>query len=199
MTGNIGNHAGYGWEKALETALEVRDAYTRHHSTRVCALCQDMGHNCSLDSDSLATLCLASALHDIGKLGIPDTVLFKPGKLNQDEWQKMKTHSALGEGIIRSLELENSDAVACAIRHHHEYYNGDGYPDALAGEQIPLHARIIAIADSYDAMTTRRTYAEARSHRETMAIIDSEREVKLDPYFVRIFSHIIEQSEYRAD
>lgn len=187
------------WDAALVVALGEKDGYSREHSDRVCKICTELGKNLGLSVHDLHALILASLLHDIGKIGIPDSVLLKNGKLNDEEWEIMKSHSARGEHIFNSLELDDSEAIAGAIRSHHEHYNGKGYPDGLKGEDISVIARIIAITDSYDAMTTRRAYQHARTHSETMKIIKDESGTKMDPYIVSMFSKIIEHSDCRAN
>lgn len=110
----------------------------------------------------------------------------------------MQQHSAIGEKIILSTELEGSDHAALIIRHHHEYYNGMGYPDNLSGENIPLCSRIIAIADSYDAMSVARVYHHPRAHREIMTILHQETGDKFDPELMHVFCEIIEFSKFRT-
>lgn len=187
------------WDAALVVALGEKDTYSREHSDRVCRICSDLGKNLGLSVHDLHVLILASLLHDIGKIGIPDTVLLKNGKLDDEEWEIMKSHSARGEHIFNSLELDESESIAEAIRSHHEHFDGRGYPDGLKGEDISIIARIIAITDSYDAMTSRRAYQNSRTHRETMDIIADESGTKMDPYIVSIFSKIIEHSDSRAN
>ena len=110
----------------------------------------------------------------------------------------MKQHSEIGEKIIAATELEGSQQAALVIRHHHEHYNGQGYPDKLAGEYIPICSRIISIADSYDAMAVTRSYHHARTHQEIMDILRKETGEKHDPELMRIFGKIIESSKYKS-
>lgn len=187
------------WDDALGVALGERDEYTLQHSDRVRGICHEMGKRLGLTREEVRTLTVAALLHDVGKIGIPDVVLLKNGKLDDAEWEIMKTHSEKGEQIFKALEVSEGRSVAAAIRSHHEYFNGDGYPDGLAGEDIPLLARVIAVTDSYDAMTTRRSYQKARSHKDTMKIINEESGTKLDPYIVDLFSRVIAHSDHRVD
>jgi HD-GYP domain-containing protein (c-di-GMP phosphodiesterase class II) len=110
----------------------------------------------------------------------------------------MRAHSEIGERILRAIDLPGIDQVAAAIRHHHEHFNGGGYPDGLTGETVPLISRIIAVADSYDAMAVTRSYHRPRSHNEIMGILDAESGTKLDPDIFKYFSALIETSPFRA-
>lgn len=177
---------------SLVTALCVRDLYTRDHCDRVCKLAMSMGRAISLEAHSFESLCIASQLHDIGKIGVRDDVLLKPGRLTEDEWEEMKEHSVHGERIIKDTFLSNGAEVAGIVRHHHEAFDGSGYPDGLAGNSIPQNCRILLIIDAYDAMTTGRPYRKARTHREAMNILTGEAGTKLDPDLFSVFSRIIE-------
>ena len=177
---------------SLITALCERDAYTRDHCDRVCSLALEVGRAAGLSATSLKALRIASQLHDIGKIGVRDDVLLKPGKLTPDEWEEMKAHSTLGERIINETFLSNRDEVALIVRHHHESFDGSGYPDELVGERIPESCRVLLIVDAYDAMTTGRPYHKARSHHETLDILSNEVGTKLDPVFFAQFLRIVE-------
>lgn len=183
---------------SLITALCVRDAYTRSHCDRVRVLSIEMGLAVNLSGSSLEALRIASQLHDVGKIGVRDDVLLKPGKLTPEEWEEMKSHSVLGERIIKSTFLSNGAEVGSIVRHHHEAFDGSGYPDGLAGTQIPESCRILVIVDAYDAMTTSRPYHKARSHREAMDILAGEVGTRLDPEMFSLFSRVIEKSSGRA-
>ncbi len=183
---------------SLITALCVRDAYTRGHCDRVCALALEMGHAATLGASSLEALRIASQLHDVGKIGVRDDVLLKPGKLTPDEWEEVKAHSVFGERIVKDTFLSNGVEVASIVRHHHEAFDGSGYPDGLVGTKIPRSCRILLIIDAYDAITTGRTYHKARSHREAMDILTNEVGTKLDPDIFSLFSKVIETSSTRT-
>lgn len=176
---------------SLIAALCERDAYTRGHCDRVCSLAFEVGRAVGLSATSLKALRIASQLHDIGKIGVRDDVLLKPGKLTPDEWEEMKAHSILGERIINETFLSNRGEVALIVRHHHEAFDGSGYPDGLVGEGIPKPCRVLLIVDAYDAMTTGRPYHEARSHFEALDILISEVGTKLDPDTFSQFLRII--------
>lgn len=179
---------------SLITALCERDAYTRGHCDRVCSLTLAVGRAAGLSATSLGALRIASQLHDIGKIGVRDDVLLKPGKLTPDEWEEMKAHSILGERIINETFLSNRGEVASIVRHHHEAFDGSGYPDGLVGERIPESCRVLLIVDAYDAMTTGRPYHKARSHQEAIDILSGEVGTKLDPVIFAQFLRVVETS-----
>jgi len=183
---------------ALTIALDVRDRYTRSHCDRVVTLAAELGRACGLASAELGHLRVGARFHDVGKIGIPDSVLLNPGRLSAVEWEVMKTHSEYGERIFRATAVRKLEPIARAIRHHHESFDGSGYPDGLAGEAIPLLGRLLLIVDAYDAMTSARPYHQARSHSQAMDILDSESGSKLDPVVLRAFFGCIERSEARA-
>lgn len=185
--------------QALYAALQVRDDYTAQHSNRTTALARALGICCGLSAEQLEILQVAATLHDVGKIGVPDAVLLKPGPLTSDEWELMKQHAAIGAQIVSLMDRERMDEVALAVRHHHEGYDGKGYPDGLAGDRIPVLARVIALADSYDAMATRRPYKQPREHHEIMEIMQGSASAHYDPWMLGKFTQMIEASPYRAD
>jgi response regulator RpfG family c-di-GMP phosphodiesterase len=188
----------YNYTKALAVALGHRDLLTRLHSDRVFGLAGEIAVAFGMSKKDLAILKIAALFHDIGKIGIPDNILLKPSKHDEAEWEKMKEHSSIGENIMSAIDIEDSSRAAKVIRHHHEYYNGLGYPDKLIGEDIPICSRIISIADSYDAMAVTRSYHKARKHLEIMSILESETGVKHAPNLMQIFCKIIESSKFKA-
>ena len=153
--------------ESLSATVDARDAYTAGHSRRVQQLALAIGRELGLSQPELELLGHAALFHDIGKLGIPDAILLKPASLTDEEWAIMASHAAEGASIINRLGFL-SDAVP-AIRHHHERFDGQGYPDGLAGEDIPLGARIIHVADAFDSMLTTRVYRPARPAHEALA------------------------------
>lgn len=177
--------------KALDAALDERDRYTRDHGYRLVRLAAATASLCGMDEEAINTLKVAALFHDIGKIGIPDSVLLKPGKLTSEEWEVIKTHSARGERIVMALEIGDGHDAAHLIRHHHEYFNGDGYPDGLSGEDIPFGSRIISVVDSYDAMTTTRSYAQAKTPEQALSIMHDEEGEKSDPYVFRKFLDVV--------
>ncbi len=186
------------YTKALSVALGYRDLSTQLHSERVQGLSVSLGKSCGLSHNEINTLIVAASFHDIGKIGIPDHILLKPSKLDKTEWETMKQHSEIGEEIMRATELEGSQQAELLIRHHHEHYNGMGYPDNLSGEKIPICSRIISIADSYDAIAVKRSYHHVRTHSKIMDILHQETGEKYDPDLMRVFAEIIESSQFRA-
>ena len=170
----------YDYTKALSVALGYRDLMTRRHSERVRDIATEMGVRLGLPAQTLDALMLAATFHDIGKIGIPDHILMKPTAFTGEEWEIMKTHSEIGEKIIASVGIEGSALAAKVIRHHHEFFDGHGYPDGLAGTDIPICSRITSIADNYDAMAVTRSYHLSRPHEQIILIMHEETGSKLD-------------------
>jgi len=188
----------YTYTKALSVALGYRDLLTRLHSERVLGLSGEIGVRFGLSGKELGILKIAASLHDIGKIGIPDHILLKTSQPDEAEWEKIKLHCEMGQGIMAATDIEGAQQASLVIRHHHEYYNGQGYPDGLSGEEISICSRIISIADSYDAMAVTRSYQNVKNHVEVMAILHQETGKKHDPELMLIFSEIIESSEFKA-
>ena len=147
---------------ALALAVDAKDPYTRSHSQTVSNLCAAIGVELGFDGERLARLRIAGLLHDVGKIGIPDAILRKPTELDAGEYERMKTHSVLGEAIVLAAEMPER---AGWVRHHHERIDGAGYPDGIADREIPLESRIIHVADAYEAMTSDRPYRKAPGER----------------------------------
>lgn len=188
--------SGYG--RVLSMALDERDGVTRRHCDRVIELCGALGRHLGLDGLALRRVRLCGLFHDIGKIGIPDRVLLKPGPFDAEEWREMRSHPVRGQRIVEAIGIEGVDAIALGVRHHHENYDGSGYPDGLAGEDIPFEARVVAIADSYDAMAMPRPYHGARGHARIMDILRQEAGRKYDPYLLARFEKLIVDSSRRA-
>jgi HD-GYP domain-containing protein (c-di-GMP phosphodiesterase class II) len=184
--------------KALSTALSYRDPLTQLHSERVLGLATQIGERCKLTEYDLGILKISATFHDVGKIGIPDQILLKPARFDDEEWSRMKQHSEMGERILLATEMEGAKQASLVIRHHHEFFNGKGYPDQIAGDQIPVLARIISIADSYDAMAETRAYHRAKAHDEIMDIMHLEAGQKHDPHLMEVFDALIESSPFRA-
>ncbi len=157
---------------SLARSIEAKDPLTEGHSERVLNYAVPLAESLDLSDDDLAVLRLASLVHDIGKVAVPDSVLFKPGQLSADEMAVMRQHPLVGETICAPLKSFR-DALP-VIRHHHERKDGSGYPDGLAGDRIPVVARILQIADIYDALTTDRPYRKALSPEWALAVLSSE-------------------------
>ena len=171
--------------------LESKDPYTRFHSHSVAKWSRMIGRRKGLCEEDLDRLGLAAVFHDFGKIGIPDEILCKAGRLTEEEFTIMKKHPTIARDLLSSLELL-SDLLP-AITHHHERWDGKGYPDGLKGEQTPLWARIIALADSYDTMTSRRTYKEPYPADRVMQELERCRGSQFDPELVDHFKSILQE------
>jgi HD-GYP domain-containing protein (c-di-GMP phosphodiesterase class II) len=174
--------------KALTAALEARDRDTHGHSERVVSFSLRLGREMNLDGGQMRALEFGSLLHDIGKLGIPDSILRKPARLTEEEWGKMRLHPLLGQRILRGISfLEGASRV---VAQHHERWDGTGYPLRLRGEEIDLNARIFAVADAFDAITSDRVYRRGRGYAEAAAEIESNAGTQFDPEVVEVFRHV---------
>ena len=177
--------------EALARAMTARDGFTHQHAQRVqryaAALAQIV---CVDDQPMLEAIDGAALLHDIGKLGIPDRLLQKPGPLTPDEYDLVKQHAILGADILSAMAFPGP--LALIVRHHHENWDGTGYPDGLRGETIPIGARVLAIVDCYDALTSDRPYRRALSHDRATAMILERRGTMYEPAIADAFSRIID-------
>ncbi|MEA2101196.1 MAG: response regulator [Thermodesulfobacteriota bacterium] len=171
---------------SMAKILDARDPHTSQHSTRVTTLSMEIGKAYHLHDDEIETLYIAASLHDIGKVGIPDSILLKPGPLSDEEFDMIKKHPEMGADIIKPILPMNKEAEI--IRHHHERYDGKGYPSGLAEDKIPILSRIIAIADSYDAMTSDRPYRKGMTHAAALEEIRKCSGTQFDPDLTRIFT-----------
>ena len=184
--------------QSLAVALGERDRNTRQHSERVVELSLELGRHCDFSGRELDVLALGAEFHDVGKIGIPDRVLQKPAAFDEDEWATMKQHPLIGERILCAIDTDEAHEAAQVVRHHHEHYDGSGYPDGLAGDRIPVYSRIVSLADSYDAIAITRPYHKARLHRQIMDILHAEVGIKHDPDLLHAFCAVIERSGRRA-
>jgi putative nucleotidyltransferase with HDIG domain len=175
--------------EALTRAMTARDPQTHEHSLRVqhyaVALAWEAGIH---DERLLEAMEPAALLHDIGKLGIPDSLLAKPGPLTPTEYNQVKQHAAIGADMLLGISAPGS--LALIVRHHHEHWDGTGYPDGLAGEAIPIGARVLAVADNYDALTSDRPYRRALSHAAAVRILLDGRGTMFDPRITDVFLRI---------
>jgi putative nucleotidyltransferase with HDIG domain len=174
-------------------AMEAKDPYTSGHSDRVMEYARYICRGLDLDSAQEEKICTAALMHDIGKIGIPLEALNKPQKLTKEEYELFKEHPDKGRRIIEPIEFLRD--IVPAIYHHHEQYDGSGYPLGLRGEEIPLEARILAVADTYDAMTSDRAYRKALSHEIAVAELRRCAGTQFDPRIVAVF--IIEAEKQR--
>lgn len=178
---------------ALAQTIEHRDSYTAGHCQRLAAYSAAIGMAMGLPRTSILALHRGGYLHDIGKIGIPDSILYKQGPLTAEEWEIMRTHPIRGEQIC--LAMKTLAPVLPIIRHHHERYDGSGYPDGLRGTEIPLLARILQVSDIYDALTTARPYKPAFSSARAMAILEEECQAGWrDPDIVQVFSEVLKNA-----
>jgi response regulator RpfG family c-di-GMP phosphodiesterase len=184
--------------KSLAAALETRDTDTHGHSERVVSFSLRLGRELELNSGQMRALEFGALLHDIGKIGVPDAILRKPGALNEEEWRKMRQHPALGQQILRGIEfLEGASRV---VGQHHEKWNGTGYPLGLRGAEIDLNARIFAVADAFDAIVSNRVYRPGKPYEMAASELKRHAGEQFDPAVVAAFLRIpaAEWEELRA-
>jgi len=190
-----------GFVRAFTSAIDAKDPYTCGHSDRVARISVRLAQELGCDEEMLNTLYLSGLLHDVGKIGINDDVLHKPGKLNKEEYQHIKTHVEIGYRILS--DLSNLKDVLPAILHHHEAWDGGGYPENLQRDRIPLAARIVAVADAYDAMNSDRPYREGLSEERIEQILHNGAGKQWDPLVIDAFFRArdeirkIAQNEYK--
>lgn len=180
----------------LATILDARDHYTAGHSVRVANFAVEIGKRAGMNKQQLSILKKSALLHDIGKIGVPDEILLKDGKLTEDEYKQIQEHSSLGETIMKNIHpREMIKPLLSGIRSHHERIDGAGYPDQLMGDEIPINGRIIAVADAFDAMTSDRPYRKGMEVSEAMAILESGKGSQWDEAFVNIFLNWLKQKQ----
>ena len=180
------------------STLEARDPYTSHHSSRVAEMTEKICDLLNLTEEEKETYHIAVHLHDIGKIGIRDSVLLKEGKLSDEEWEIMKSHSVQGYNILKNVK--SFEEVAKIVRSHHERFDGKGYPDGLKGEVIPFGARIIAVADSIDAMISDRPYRKGMNPKFCKEQIKKNIGIMYDPQIAAcVIEHWVEVLKSRED
>jgi HD-GYP domain-containing protein (c-di-GMP phosphodiesterase class II) len=173
---------------AFVRAIDARDPYTARHSEKVAAYAVQLGRALGLSPAACERIGLAGLLHDVGKLGLERSILHKTTPLSEDEWRQVRQHPGLSAHILDGVE--HFAAFLPGVRHHHERYDGGGYPDGLSGADIPLDARVLAVADSYDAMTSDRSYRGALPHSEAMRRLKACAGSQFDPACVAAFAHL---------
>jgi putative two-component system response regulator len=178
---------------ALANAIEARDSYLHGHCERLASLAVRIAELLELAADQIEAIRLGAVLHDIGKIGIPDRVLLKPGLLDADERAIIEEHTVIGDRLLEPLDL--LAGARPVVRHHHERWDGGGYPDGLAGEALPLSARIVAVADSVEAMTSRQLYRKPLTADETVAELRAGADAQWDARIVEIVLGLIERGE----
>lgn len=177
--------------KALAAAIDAKDHYTAGHSQRVTEYSLKIANRSNFSVDECYLLQLAASMHDLGKIGVPDLILNKPDKLTPEEWNYVISHPIKGGDIIG--EIEELAEIASVIRHHHENYDGTGYPDGLKGEAIPLLSRIIAVADAYEAMTSDRAYRDKFTFEKAIEELKIRSGTQFDPNIVKAFVESISE------
>lgn len=177
--------------KMLSTTIEAKDEYTRGHSHRVAEYSVLIARELGWSGKDLENLKNATYLHDIGKIGIPDTILNKPTKLTDEEFSIIKEHTTIGANILKNISL--IDHVQEIVRNHHERYDGNGYPDGLKGEEIPIRARIVAVADSYDAMSSHRIYRNQLPLEKIIRELEHNKGTQFDPEIADIFLKLLSE------
>jgi putative two-component system response regulator len=180
---------------ALANAIEARDSYLHGHCERLAALAVRLGESLGLRPEEVETIRLGAILHDVGKIGIPDRVLLKPGPLDDEERRIIETHPDIGDRLLEPLDL--LAGARPIVRHHHERWDGAGYPDGLAGEEIPLGARIVAVADAIEAMSSRQLYRRPRTQDEIVDELHTHRAAQWDAAIVDAALALIASGELR--
>lgn len=174
-----------GMLEAITASIDAKDQYTCGHSRRVALLTRQLAEGVGLDAAVVKRMHIAGMVHDVGKIGVPESVLCKIGKLTDAEYLQVQRHPEIGFGILK--DIPNFDDILDGVRHHHERFDGGGYPSQLAGSDIPLAARLIALADAFDAMCSSRTYRDAMDRDEVLAEIEAGSGTQFDPALVPCF------------
>lgn len=179
--------------QSLAGAIDAKDKYTKGHSQRVAMYAREIAKRYGYDDEKQEDIYFAGMLHDIGKIGIPNEIINKTGKLTDEEYEIIKTHPVIGAEILSNIsEIPN---IAVGARWHHERYDGKGYPDGLKGKDIPELARIIGVADAYDAMTSKRSYRDVLSQEIVRAEIEKGIGTQFDPVFAKIMLEMIDEDK----
>lgn len=190
---NANNELEKAYMESIETlryTVEAKDPYTRGHSDRVSAYSVLIGEKLGLSEEDLKTLRIGGLFHDIGKIGVPDSILLKETKLDDDEYSQIKNHPTIGEHILTNATIFKS--IIPIVKHHHEKFDGTGYPSKLSGENIPYMARIAALADTFDAMTSKRTYRDAMPLNVVIDEIKKCSGTQFDPEIAKVFLSLLE-------
>jgi putative two-component system response regulator len=175
----------------LSLAVEMRDQVTGLHLSRMGAYCEEIARRMHLPEEECDVISLAAQMHDIGKIAIPDRILLKPGALTEEERTQVETHAEVGRQILRGSESPILQLAECIAWTHHEWVDGNGYPRGLDGDEIPIHGRIAAVADVYDALTRDRPYREALPEAEATALMAAGRGTQFDPEVLDVFMHAV--------
>ncbi|MBR4707168.1 MAG: HD-GYP domain-containing protein [Pseudobutyrivibrio sp.] len=177
--------------ESLADAIDAKDNYTKGHSGRVAAYSKEIAKRYGYDDKSQEKIFMMGLLHDVGKIGVPDEVINKPGRLTDEEFAKIKKHPGIGGKILGNIK--EMPELAAGAKWHHERYDGKGYPEGLKGDDIPEEARIIAVADAFDAMTSNRSYRDAIPIEIVKGEIEKGRGSQFDPKFADIMIGLIDE------
>ncbi|MCR4779702.1 MAG: response regulator [Ruminiclostridium sp.] len=178
---------------SLADAIDAKDTYTKGHSGRVADYSREIAKRAGYSPQKQNDIYMMGLLHDVGKIGVPDAVINKPAKLTEEEFELIKAHPVLGARILKNIK--EMPKLVTGARWHHERYGGGGYPDGLVGEQIPEEARIIAVADAYDAMTSRRSYRDVLTQEHVRSEIENGKGTQFDPVFADIMLSMIDEDD----
>ena len=178
---------------SLADAIDAKDAYTKGHSGRVAAYAREIARRCGYDEAHLDAVYMMGLLHDVGKIGVPDSIINKTGRLTDEEFAKIKKHPEIGGRILENIQ--KMPELVCGAKWHHERFDGKGYPDGLSGFDIPETARIIAVADAYDAMTSNRSYRNVLPQAKVRAEIEEGMGRQFDPRFAGIMLEMIDEDK----
>ena len=188
---------------ALVEAIEAKDPYTKGHSKRVAQYAMKIAEKAGKNAEQIEEIFLVSLLHDVGKICIPDDIMLKPGKMTDEEYEFMKSHTTKGIEILESIKDNWDDDFAEAVkeicRWHHERYDGRGYPDRLEGDKIPISAQLVSIADTYDALVTDRVYKKAYTKQEAFKMMTGGECGEFSPQIMEAFRQSREQFEAVVD
>ena len=177
--------------QSLADAIDAKDTYTNGHSGRVAEYSREIAKRYGYNTKEQSDIYMMGLLHDVGKIGVPDVVINKPGRLTDEEFEQIKRHPVIGDQILKNIQ--EMPSLSTGARWHHERYNGEGYPDGLKGDEIPEAARIIAVADAYDAMTSYRSYRDVMSQEVVRAEIMKCSGTQFDPKFAEIMVRMIDE------
>ncbi len=172
---------------SLTRAAEFKDGDTGEHILRIGILSEHLGLLLGLDKSYCSTLRLAAPMHDVGKIGVPDSILQKPGALSSDEWQEMRCHPEYGARILGGSGIALFDLAAEIALHHHEKFDGSGYPRGLCGKEIPISARVVALIDYFDALTMKRCYRDALPDEKALEMVEEQSGRHFDPEIAAVF------------
>ena len=182
--------------KALSGAIDAKDTYTNGHSTRVADYSKEIARQAGYSEKMQNDIYMMGLLHDVGKIGVPEAIINKPAKLSDEEYSIIQNHPVMGAKILKNIT--EFPKLVTGARWHHERYDGKGYPDGLCGEEIPIEARIIAVADAYDAMSSRRSYREELPQDIVRSEVEKGKGTQFDPKFAKIMLHMIDEDmEYQ--